>query len=189
MSSEERMEHGVWPVRERPGEELAFLVQQEAREEARAVAHAFGRCGFSAEEWLLLEDAPLRAFLWVATADGPVRPREREACREVLGARLYSRSPLVGRICGGSLRQLDVLGPERLGEVPDLEPLRPLGPRVAERLGLGEAARFHGCLLEVGWRVARASNGLLGVLGRVRAEERLALETLAETLGQPGASG
>lgn len=187
------MDHGVWPVRARPGEDLAFLVQQEAREKAgevaREVAHAFSRCGFTQEEWLLLRDAPLRAFLWVATADGPVRAREREACREVLGARLYSRSPLVGRLCGESLRQLDALGPERLREVPDLEPLRPLGARVARRLGLGEAARFHGCLLEVGWRVARAANGLWGVLGRVRAQERLALETLAEALGQPGARG
>lgn len=181
------MDHGVWPVRERPGDELAFLVRREASEEARAVAHGFSRCGFSEEEWRVLEEAPLRAFLWVATVDGPVRPREREACRGVLEAHLYSRSPLVGRICGESLRRLDALGPERLGEVPDLEPLRALGPRVAERLGLGEAARVHGCLLEVGWRVARASHGLLGVLGRVRAEERLALETLAEALGPPGA--
>ncbi|MCY1083486.1 hypothetical protein [Archangium lansingense] len=184
------MDHGVWPVRSRPGDALSFLVQQEAAsEEAQAVVHAFHRCGFTQEEWRLLEDAPLRAFLWVATVDGPVREREREACRAVLGAGRFSRSPLVGRICGESLRQLDALGLERLSEAPDLEPLRPLGSRVAERLGLGEAARFHGCLLEVGWRVARASNGWLGRVGRVRAEKRLALETLTETLGHSSPGG
>jgi hypothetical protein len=164
---------------------VAFLLRQAACEVGRTVAHAFGRCGFSEAEWRVLEDAPLRAFLWVATVDGPVHPREREACRKVLAASLYARSPLVGHLCEGALRQLDGLGPERLGEPPDLEPLRPLGARVAARLGLGEAARFHGCLLEVGSRVARASHGVWGVLGRVRAPERLALETLAETLGVP----
>jgi hypothetical protein len=182
------MDHRVWSVREGPRDAWAFLVRQEACEGTRRVEHAFSRCGFSGEEWGVLEEAPLRAFLWVATADGPAGARERKACRRVLEAGLYARSPLVGRICGESLRQLDAWGPERLGEVPDLEPLRPLVARVAERLGLGEAARFHGCLLEVGLRVARASNGLAGLLlGRVRGEERLALETLAETLGPPDA--
>ena len=51
--------------------------------------------------------------------------------------------------------------------------------------GTGRGGALHGCLLEVGWRVARAANGLRGWLGRVRAEERLALETLAEALGHP----
>lgn len=179
------MHHGVWPVRERPGNELAFLAPVEC-EVDRTVEFAFGRCGFSEAEWRLLEDAPLRAFLWVATTDGPVRAREREACRRVLSAGLYSRSPLLGRVCGESLRQLDALGWECVDEARDLEPLRPLGARVAERLGLGEAARWHGCLLEVGWSVARVSNGLPGLLGRVRGAERLALETLVEALGPLG---
>ncbi|AKI98776.1 hypothetical protein ATI61_106165 [Archangium gephyra] len=178
------MDHRVWSVREEPGGEWAFLAGQEACGTARTVERAFGRCGFSDEEWGVLQEAPLRAFVWVATADGPVGPRQLLACRSVLEAGVYSRSPLVGRICGESLRQLGAWGPEWLWEVPDLEPLRPLVARVAERLGLGEAARFHGCLLEVGRRVARASNGWAGrVLGRVRGEERLALETLVETLG------
>lgn len=178
------MDHRVWSVREGPRDEWAFLARQESGEAAR---EAFGRCGFSEEEWGMLQEAPLRAFLWVATADGPVGPRQLVACRKVLEAGLYSCSPLVGRICGESLRQLGALGPERLGEARDLEPLRPLGARVAERLGLGEAARFHGCLLEVGRRVARASNGWAGLLlGRVRAPERQALESLAETLGPAG---
>ena len=74
------MDHGVWPVRARPGDALSFLVQQEqASEEAQAVVHAFHRCGFTREEWQLLEDVPLRAFLWVATVDGPVREREPQS--------------------------------------------------------------------------------------------------------------
>jgi hypothetical protein len=179
------MDHRVWSVREEPRDELAFFARQEAGEEAR---RALGGCGFSEEEWRMLRDAPLRAFLWVATADGPVGARQLAAFRRVLEAGLSSRSPLVGRICGESLRQLGARGPEWLWEAADVEPLRPLVARVAERLGLGEAARFHGCLLEVGQRVARASNGWAGLLlGRVRGEERLALETLAETLGPPGA--
>jgi hypothetical protein len=180
-----------WPVhewREQP-RDSAPLTWEEEGEEARTVEHAFTRCGFSGDEWLALQEAPLRAFLWVATADGPVCPREREACRRVLREGLCSPSPLVGRICGESLRQLDRLGPERLGESPDLDLLLPLGARVAERLGLGEASRFQRCLLDVGWRVARASSGLLGRVGRVRGEERLALAALAETLGLPGAGG
>ncbi|WP_375769254.1 hypothetical protein NR798_47565 [Archangium gephyra] len=182
------MDHRVWSAWEGPGDALAFLLRQEAGGVARRREHAFRRYGFSDEDWSVLQDAPLRAFLWVATADGPADPRERRACQRVLEAGLYSRSPLLGRICGESLRQLEAWGPERLGEVPDLEPLRPLVARVAERLGLGEAARLHGCLLEVGLRVARASNGWRGrLLGRVRGEERLALETLAETLGPPDA--
>ncbi|HYO59307.1 hypothetical protein [Archangium sp.] len=176
------MAHVSWPVREQP-RDLAFVARGEECEEARTVEHAFTRCGFSGDEWLALQDSPLRAFLWVATADGPVRPREREACRRVLDEGLSSPSPLVGYICGESLRQLDVLGPERLSESPDLELLHPLVARVAERLGLGEASRFQRYLLDVGWRVARASNGLLGLVGQVRGEERLALEALAETLG------
>jgi hypothetical protein len=184
------MDHRVWSVREEAGGELAFFARQEACETARTVDRAFHRCGFSDEEWEVLRDAPLRAFVWVATADGPVVPRQLAACRRVLEAGLGSRSPLVGRICGESLRQLDAWGPQWLWEAPDLEPLRPLVARVAERLGLGEAARFHACLLAVGTRVARASNGLPGLLlGRLRGEERLALEALVETLGpaEPGA--
>lgn len=183
------MDHRVWSVRGEPGGEWAFLARQEEGETVRAVDRAFHRCGFSEEEWEALKDAPLRAFAWVATADGPVVPGQLVACRRVLEAGLYSRSPLVGRICGESLRQLGGWGPEWLWEAPDLEPLRPLVARVAQRLGLGEAARFHECLLEVGTRVARASNGLAGrVLGRLRGEERLALESLVETLGpvEPG---
>jgi hypothetical protein len=181
------MDQQVWSVREGPKDEWAFLAGQEAGEAARK---AFGWCGFSDEEWRVLQDAPLRAFLWVATADGPVGARQLAACRRVLEAGLYSRSPLVARICGESLRQLGGRGPEWLWEAADVEPLRPLVARVAERLGLGEAARFHGCLLEVGQRVARASNGWAGLLlGRVRGEERLALETLVETLGPPDAGG
>lgn len=162
---------------------MAFFAPKEDAGEARPGVDAFARCGFSGDEWRLLHDAPLRAFLWVATVDGPVRPREREACRRVLRAGQYSLSPLVGRVYGEALGQLERLGPERLGRPPDLEPLRPLGARVAERLGLGEAVRFQRCVWEVGWRVARASNGLLGVLGRVRAGEAQALAGLAETLG------
>ncbi|HYO65219.1 MAG TPA: hypothetical protein VEU33_03985 [Archangium sp.] len=178
------MDHRVWSVREELQGGGAFFARQEACGTARRVERAFSRCGFSAEEWEVLRDAPLRAFVWVATADGPVVPGHLVACQRVLEAGLASRSPLVGRICGESLRQLSAWGPEWLWEAPDLEPLRPLVARVAERLGLGEAARFHGCLLEVGRRVARASNGWAGLwLGRVRGEERLALETLAEALG------
>ncbi|HEX8435098.1 hypothetical protein, partial [Archangium sp.] len=36
---------------------------------------AYARCGFSEAEWRAFHDAPRRAFLCVATADGPVRPR------------------------------------------------------------------------------------------------------------------
>ncbi|MFL5354219.1 hypothetical protein [Archangium sp.] len=176
------MDQSLWPVRDGP-RDVAFLAPKEDAGAARPVAHAFSRCGFSGEEWRLLHDAPLRAFLWVATVDGPVRPREREACRRVLWAGQYSVSPLVGRVYGEALGQLEHLGPERLGEPPDLEPLRPLCARVAERLGLGEALRFQRCLWEVGWRVARASNGLLGLLGRVRAREHQALAGLAGALG------
>lgn len=176
------MDHSLWPVRDGP-RDLSFLAPAEGGGEARPVADAFGRCGFSGDEWRLLHDAPLRAFLWVATVDGPVRPREREACRRVLWAGQYSRSPLMGRVYGEALGQLERLGPERLGEPPDLEPLRPLCARVAERLGLGESMRLQRGLWEVGWRVARASNGLLGVLGVVRACEHQALAGLAEALG------
>ncbi|QRK11221.1 hypothetical protein JQX13_14775 [Archangium violaceum] len=176
------MNPSLWTVRDGP-RDLAPLVLDEEREASQAVARAFSRCGFSADEWRALHDSPLRAFLWVATADGPVRPREREACRRVLGAGRFSLSPLVGRICGEALLQLDVLGPERLGEAPDLDVLRPLCQRVADRLGLGEAARLQQFLLDVGWRVARASNGLLGVVGCVRREERQALASLEEALG------
>lgn len=177
------MDHSLWPVRDRPREVAFFAPEADAGGARPGAVDAFARCGFSGDEWRLLHDAPLRAFLWVATVDGPVRPREREACRRVLWAGQYSLSPLVGRVYGEALGQLERLGPERLGQPPDLEPLRPLGARVAERLGLGEAVRFQRCLWEVGWRVARASNGLLGLLGRVRACERQALAGLAETLG------
>lgn len=181
------MDQRVWSVREEPKDAGAFLARQEA---GGAERRAFGGCGFSDEEWRVLQDAPLRAFLWVATADGPVGPRQLAACRRVLEAGLYSRSPLVGRICGESLRQLCGRGPEWLWEAGDVEPLRPLVARVGERLGLGEAARFHACLLEMGQRGARASNGWAGLLlGRVRGEERLALDTLVETLGPPVAGG
>ncbi|WNG52082.1 hypothetical protein F0U60_54235 [Archangium minus] len=182
------MNPSLWTVRDRL-QDLAPLVLDEERETSRAVARAFSRCGFSAEEWRTLHDAPLRAFLWVATADGSVRPREREACRRVLGAGRFSLSPLVGRISSEALRQLDMLGPERLGEAPDLEPLRPLCLRVADRLGLGEAARLQHFLLDVGWRVARASNGLLGLVGCVRREERQALLSLEEALGPQDGGG
>ncbi|PTL76583.1 hypothetical protein [Vitiosangium sp. GDMCC 1.1324] len=183
------MDHSLWTVRDGPRGDLSFLALDEGSEDSRAVEHAFSRCGFSADEWRVLHDAPLRAFLWVATADGPVRPREREACRRVLLLGQFSPSPLVGLIYGEALGQLDVLSPERLREAPDLEPLRPLCERVAERLGLGEAARFRRCLLDVGWRVARASNGLLGRLGRVREAERTALEAFTEVLEFPGLDG
>jgi hypothetical protein len=181
------MHHSLWPVRDGP-RGLAFLAPKEGAGEARPVEDAFSRCGFTGEEWRLLHDAPLRGFLWVATVDGPVRPREREACWRVLWEGQYSVSPLVGRIYGEALRGLESLGPERLGEPPDLEPLRPLCERVAERLGLGEATRFQRCVLDVGWRVARASTGWLGLLGWVRRREHQALAGLAEALGwgRPG---
>jgi hypothetical protein len=154
------------------------------------VPAAFSRCGFSEAEWRAFHEAPRRAFLCVATADGPVRPRAREAFRRVLSRHLDSRSPLVGRVCGEALR-LDALhgepGRECPAEAPpDLAPLGPLCARVAHRLGLGEAQRFQRCLLDVGWRVARASSGVRGLLGGVRREERRALEGLAAALGLPG---
>lgn len=182
------MEHSLWTVGDGP-RTLAFLAGEEEGEPARPVADAFSRCGFSEDEWQLLHDSPLRAFLWVATVDGPVSAREREACRRVLGVGQFSLSPLVGRLQGEALRKLDALGPERLREPPDLEALRPLCQRVAERLGLGEAGRFRRSLLEVGWRVARASSGFWGRVGGVRREERLALTVLAETLELPGVGG
>lgn len=153
------------------------------------VPAAFSRCGFSEAEWRAFYEAPRRAFLGVATARGPVRPRAHEAFRRVLSRHLDSRSPLVGRVCGEALRQDGLpAGAGREGPTeapPDLAPLGPLCERVASRLGLGEARRFQRCLLDVGWRVARASSGVRGLLGGVRPEERHALGVLAAALGQP----
>ncbi len=154
------------------------------------VPAAFSRCGFSEEEWRVFHDAPRRAFLCVATASGPVRPRAREAFRRELSRHLDSRSPLVGRVCGEALR-LDglhgVAGREGPVEAPpDVAPLGSLCARVAHRLGLGEAHRLQRCLLDVGWRVAQANSGVRGLLGGVRREERRALGVLAAALGPPG---
>ncbi|WP_257457832.1 hypothetical protein [Archangium lipolyticum] len=176
------MTNPVWPIRDGTGTPVTHT-DERGREAARAMARAFARCGFSEDEWLVLEGAPLRAFLYVALADGPVHPAEREACRRVLGEGLLSRSPLVGHICGEALRRLDAPGWDFISGRPDLEPLRPVCERVARRLGLGEASRFQHLLLDVGRRVARASSGLLGLMGAVRREERRALEGLSEALG------
>jgi hypothetical protein len=178
------MTNPVWPVRDGVGAPGPRTVGR-GLEATGTMAHAFVRCGFSEEEWRVLDEAPLRAFLYVALVDGPVRPAEREACRWVLGEGRLSRSLLVARICGEALGRLDAPGETLPSELPELEPLLPVCERVARRLGLGEASRFQHLLLDVGRRVARASSGLLGLVGRVRQEERHALAALSEALGLP----
>jgi hypothetical protein len=150
------------------------------------VPAAFARCGFSEEEWRALYEAPQRAFLSVATAGGPVRPQAREAFRRSLRAELDSRSPLVRRVCGEALREFEA-SEAPLGAPLALAPLGPLCERVSHRLGLGESQRLQRCLLEVGWRVARASSGVRGWWGGVRSPERGAVKRLARALGLPEA--
>ncbi|QRN97527.1 hypothetical protein JRI60_00070 [Archangium violaceum] len=178
------MTNPVWPVRDGSEAPVPRTLEREP-EPTWTVARAFARCGFSEDEWLVLDGAPLRVFLYVALVDGPVHPAEREACRRVLGEGLLSRSPLVERVCREALCRLDAPGWDFLSERPDLEPLRPVCERVARRLGLGEAWRLRHLLLDVGRRVARASSGLLGRVGGVRREERRALGCLSEALGLP----
>ena len=50
------MDHSLWPVRDGP-RDPALLASREGAGGAHPVAHAFTRCGFSAEEWRLLHDA------------------------------------------------------------------------------------------------------------------------------------
>lgn len=153
------------------------------------VPTSLARRGFSEAEWGALRDAPRRAFLSVATVDGPVRPEEREAFRRALERHLEDCSPLVRLLCAEALRQLEAPGSEPVPEPVALEALGPLCERVARGLGLGEALRFQRCLLAVGRRVARASSGARGLLGLTRPEERRALEALTRVLGSPGREG
>jgi hypothetical protein len=153
------------------------------------VPASFARRGFSEEEWRALHEALPRAFLYVATVDGPVRPEEREAFRRALEKHLEACSPLVRLLCADALRQLDAPGAPAVSQRVDLASLRPLCERVARGLGLGEALRFQHCLLSVGRRVARASNGVPGRLGFTRPQEQRALEALAGALGLAGRGG
>ncbi len=148
---------------------------------------AFLRCGFSEAEWRALYEAPHRAFLCVARAGGEVRPGARRAFQRALLADVDSRSPLVRQVCGEALRQHERNEARAWEEPLALESLGGLCARVSGRLGLGESLRLRGCLMEVGWRVAKASSGVRGWLGGVRPRERQALERLAVALGLPSA--
>jgi hypothetical protein len=179
-------------VRRAGREPLERLGQPEVWDEQAStrfspVPVAFLRCGFSQEEWRALYEAPHRAFLCVASAGGEVRPGAREAFERALLEDVDSLSPLVRQVCGEALRQRERNEARAWEEPLALEPLGGLCARVSRRLGLGESRRLKGCLMGVGWRVARASSGVRGWLGGVRPRERQALETLAVALGLPSA--
>lgn len=161
-----------------------LLILGNEGDEERTDPRAEGACLFdlSVAEWRLVRNAPLTGFLLVAGADGTVHPRERRALVEALGEGKHSPCELFQAVCRDLYRRRATLLELFASDTFEREQLSEAYRLVSGKLGQDEAERFKACLLELGWRVARASGGLLASWGWVRGVERRALNALSEAL-------
>jgi hypothetical protein len=153
------------------------LVADEEKTDPRAE----GACLFelTPQEWRFVRNAPVVGFLIVASADGMVYPRERQALVRALEQGRRSSCELFRAVCRELYRQRDELMALFVSDTFEREQLSEAYRLIVEKLGQEEAERFKACLLTLGRKVARASGSLGASWGWLRGVERNALAKLA----------
>lgn len=145
---------------------------------------AEGACRFdlSREEWQLVHDAPLLAFVRVAATDGQVHEWERRALVRALKEGRRSPSKVLRMVCVELYRERNALPGLLVTTELRLERLTEAYRLLEQKLGRDEAECFKEGLLKLGQRVASASGGLLAAWGLLPSAEREALEELVALL-------
>ncbi|HEX8704391.1 MAG TPA: hypothetical protein VF815_36505 [Myxococcaceae bacterium] len=157
---------------------------RDARDE-KTDPRAEGACLFdlSPREWRYVRNAPVVGFLLVASADGTVFPRERQALIQALEQGKRSSSELFRTVCRELYRQRHDLMALFVSDTFESEQLTEAYRLIVEKVGRDEAERFKACLLTLGQKVARASGRLGAAWGWVHREERRALTKVATAFG------
>lgn len=141
--------------------------------------------GPSEEEWGVIAQAPVVAFLIVAAADGNVDKKEAIKFSEVLGS-------LAAQQEHESLSKMMVLAAQNFQQImPNLmsgnfDPaamLQEFRQIVETRFSEDEAMMMKTSLLVVGHKVAESSGGFLGLGSKISKVEKKALMALAHLLG------
>jgi len=146
---------------------------------------AEGACLFdlSPQEWRYVRNAPVVGFLLVASADGTVFPRERQALVHALEQGKRSSCELFRTVCRELYRQRNDMMALFVSDTFESEQLTEAYRLIVEKLGQDEAERFKACLLTLGQKVARASGRLGASWGWLHREERRALAKVATVFG------
>jgi hypothetical protein len=154
--------------------------------EEKTDPRAEGACLFelSPQEWRYVRNAPVVCFLMVASADGMVFPRERQALIQALDQGKRSSSELFRTACRELYKQRDDLMALFVSDTFESEQLTEAYRLIVEKVGQAEAERFKACLLTLGQKVAKASGSLFASWGWLRDTERRALSKVATAFGK-----
>jgi len=154
--------------------------------EEKTDPRAEGACLFdlSPQEWRYVRNAPVVGFLMVASADGTVFPRERQALVHALEQGKRSSCELFRTVCRELYKQRNDLMALFVSDTFESEQLTEAYRLIVEKLGQDEAERFKACLLTLGEKVARASGSLGAPFGWLRGAERRALTKVATAFGK-----
>jgi hypothetical protein len=143
------------------------------------------RTDFNDEEWRHLQYVPLWVFFTVAGSDGKFDKKELMAFDKALQEALLQPEPLVRDILLATRENIDELLPESMEKLAAVDMVA-MWNWVADLLqikaGPEQAGAVKDAMLGVGWRVAAASGGFLGLGSKVSPEERLALAAIAHHL-------
>lgn len=173
----------LWRIPE--GEAAPHVLALELGEE-KTDPRAEGSCLFelSPQEWRYVRNAPVVAFLMVASADGTVFPRERMALVSALEQGKRSSSELFRTVCRELHRHRNDLMALFVSDTFESEQLTEAYRLIVEKVGQDEADRFKACLQMLSEKVARACGSFGATFGWFRGEERRALAKVATVFGK-----
>jgi hypothetical protein len=175
------------PLRRIPEDVAATPVLALEAGEEKTDPRAEGACLFdlSPQEWRYVRNAPVVGFLMVASADGTVFPRERQAFAHALEQGKNSSSEVFRAVCRELYKHRNDLMALFVSDTFESEQLTEAYRLIVEKMGQDEADRFKACLLTLGEKVARAAGSLGASLGWLRSAERRALAKMATEFGKP----
>ncbi|MGK5091914.1 hypothetical protein WDW89_07835 [Deltaproteobacteria bacterium TL4] len=135
---------------------------------------------FSKEEWLVMQFATLWVFELVAKADGRIDQKERNKLYDILRHPFEYNDTLVEKFLRSLYIHLDELFPQFQADSRD--PLDGIKEalQIVKAHAPEHSKMFRIYLYVIGYKIAEASKGFLGLEARVSRSEKAALAQLAK---------
>ncbi len=141
------------------------------------------------QDWFIIGQTPIIAFLLVAAADGKIDKKEANTCADLLTQfSAQQEHPLTAQMMRSALQNMSASMLQLTSSTNPMEALLRVNNLINEKIGGEDATIMKNTVLMMAKKIAEASGGFLGLGNKIDEDEAQALQLLASVFQDDPAS-